>query len=168
MRRSGPIRARRPAPRRTAAPADELAWPVEFAPHVRTAIIARDTPQGMGGPLCWVCGRVIDARRVEIHHCRYRSRGGLGNPANGISLHDQFTDPACHVPRCHDNNHADGQADAVIAGWAISRHAAPAACYEPRWHAVRGWVVLDDDGGWRPAKPDEITGYPRWRLVRPA
>ena len=111
-----------------------------------------------------MCGLPV-AGRVEVHHRQWRSRGGRANPANLISLHDQFA-AECHIGRAHDNQHQDHEADALVAMWTISRHARPGACYEPVWHAARGWIILDDDYGWRLALPGDGTLPGLGALVR--
>jgi hypothetical protein len=129
--------------------ADEREWPAgKWSSSDRAVIIARDTPLGMGRPLCWTCGLGI-AGYVEIHHRKFLGRGGDNRLSNGISLHPQMDDYDCHIGRCHHNQHAPDDIDAALAMWAISRHAHAGAYYEPVFHAVRGWVLLDDGGGWQ-------------------
>ena len=136
-------------------------WPVEFTATVRAAgqalsahklIEARDMADGVGSACCVVCG--LPVRRVlqvPVHHRLYKSRGGRGNPGNGITVHDG----------CHEWIHGHGRA-AAGQGWAL-----PGSV---RWDqaagravrcARRGAIVLfdapDQDGGWwRPAIDAEV------------
>lgn len=123
---------------------------------IRALVTARDKPQGVSAPLCWVCGNPIPGW-VEIHHRRFLGRGGDDRTSNLICLHPQMGNNAyCHITRAHDNQHEPGEMDAKVALWQISRHARDDVYYEPVWHAALGWQLLDDDGGRRPARPDEV------------
>lgn len=130
---------------------------------VRAAVTGRDKPPGTWAPLCWVCGQPVTGY-VEIHHRKYLGRGGDDRPSNLISLHPQRDGP-CHLGKAHGQaRRAAGEPDPAVALWAISRHARDGVYYEPVWHAGRGWCVLDDEGGWRPAAAAEAEGLPSWPL----
>jgi hypothetical protein len=125
---------------------ESFPWPVEFSSLVRELVIARDTPPGMGRPFCVVCGGPVTAAVVHIHHVLFRGRGGDGRPSNGIVVHGDGQGEGCHMSRIH---HASRTAGAN--GWARSRHADKPGVYRaPVRCARRGWIVLDDQGGWRP------------------
>jgi len=116
-------------------------WAAAFSDTSRDLIIGRDTPLGETWPRCVVCGFpvVLTADLYAVHHRRYLSRGGDGRPANGIVVHEH-----CHMQAIH----GDGRT-AAAQGWAISRHARRSAYYAPLLCAFRGWIALDDDGGFR-------------------
>jgi hypothetical protein len=127
-------------------------WAVEFSAAVREMITGRDRPMGAGLAWCVVCGEPIRGR-VAIHHRRYKGRGGDGRPSNGIAVHDLMQGEECHHTRIHGDSVTAG-----ANGWAISRHAPLAAYRMPLLCAYRGWIVLDDSGGWHKASPGEMAG----------
>jgi hypothetical protein len=129
-------------------------WPVEFSAAVRAQIIGRDTPPGLGRPVCVVCGEPITAAHVEVHHILFRGRGGDGRPSNGIAVHSEGQGDGCHIIRIHKDS-----ATAGANGWARSRHAPYPRVYRaPLLCAWRGWIVLDDAGGWHEASHAEMRG----------
>ncbi len=119
-------------------------WPVNFSAWTRELIIARDTPAGLGRPLCTVCGQPVTGRVIHIHHVLTRERRGRGRPSNGIVVHGEEQAGGCHITRIHKQGAA-----AQANGWLRSRHAAKPGVYaSPVLCAWRGLVVLDDAGGW--------------------
>jgi hypothetical protein len=130
------------------------AWPKEFAPTVRELVIARDTPPGMGRPCCTVCGEPVTGAVIHVHHILYLSRLGNGRPSNGTVVHGEGQGDGCHITRIHH----DGTTAAAV-GWARSRHARKPRIYRsPILCAWRGWICLDDDGGWHEASDAELHG----------
>lgn len=139
----------------------EDGWPREFTARlpggytVREAVVARDTPLGMGRPRCAWCGNMIRGV-AHAHHLYFRGRLGDGRPSNGVSL---CPDEAggCHAGSTGVHTLgvlAAGRGFARPGGWPRPEaYAAPLRC------AWRGWIVLDDDGGWRAAAQDEVD---RW------
>jgi hypothetical protein len=128
-------------------------WPaLEFSDDVRALVAWRDRPAGAGVPWCVVCGEPIRGV-VHIHHRRYLSRGGDGRPSNGIAVHGEGQGDGCHITRIHKDGTTAG-----AQGWAISRHAPPLAYRMPLLCAYRGWIVLNDLGGWRKATGAEMRG----------
>lgn len=118
-----------------------------FPADVRAVIRARETLTAGGLPRCFACGEPIQFDLV-FHH---RKADGPGLIVNGLALHGRLEGRQCHHALVHE-----GPAKAREYGWIISRHAKlPAAFYVPVWCAIpgRGWIVLDDDGGWQPSSP---------------
>jgi hypothetical protein len=128
---------------------DDGTWPRNFSPAARDEIRARETPPGMGTPRCFVCGEAI-VYDLVIHH-RLRAdagAGGDGRISNGIAVHGRLEAGQCHHARIHDDT-----GPARDAMWLISRHARlPDAYQAPVRCARRGWIVLDNEGGWQPAE----------------
>lgn len=130
-------------------------WPVRFTPAVRDMIIARDAVAGADSvPLCFACGQPI-RMTVEIHHRRGKNPGD-GRPSNGIATHGRLEAAQCHHTRIH------GQVAAARANrWILSNYTGPGVpgYTDAVWCAWRGWIRLDDAGGWAPAEPPA----PDWR-----
>jgi 5-methylcytosine-specific restriction endonuclease McrA len=82
---------------------------------------------------CECCGVWTNA--YEMHHRKFRSRGGLWTPANIILL----------CPMCHDNatNERPGAWNLNVAS-----HEDPSATAIKLWYASKP-VLLTDDGDWR-------------------
>ena len=112
--------------------------------EVRAAVLARD------GWRCVRCGADITAAPYSLQHRRARGVGGTrrentNSPANLIVLCGSATSAGgCHQHVESRRHEAKG------CGWAI-----PLAASDPAewrvWTYDRGWIVLDDDGGWEPA-----------------
>lgn len=87
------------------------------------------------GGRCEGCGLAGD---LDLHHRKYRSRGGSHDAHNLIAL--------CglgNTSGCHGTAHSDG----FSYGWAIPSWGRDEIW--PSWRWGVGWVVFDDDGGWR-------------------
>jgi hypothetical protein len=104
---------------------------VEFSPRMRRKINERDDER------CTRCGRPVGPS-ANIHHRKLRSRGGMGNAANGILLCGTGT------TGCHGWAHAN-VTQATEEGLIVSRWADPVIIPILTW---RGWIRVDDDGGW--------------------
>lgn len=120
-------------------------WRVEFAPGVRLLIRDRDS-RPVGYLRCTVCGERINGRHI-IHHRKSAGAGpDTGRPSNGITVCGLDNKTGCHG-RIHQH-----PAEARANGWIISRHLARGAGYDtPLLCAWRGWIVLDDEGGYKAA-----------------
>ena len=128
-------------------------WKVNFTPDVRELIIWRDRPLGAGLPWCVPCGEPIRGV-VHVHHILFRGRGGDGRPSNGIATHGEGDGEGCHKRKIHDDSTTAG-----ASGWARSQHTSrPGVYLLPILCAYRGWIVLDNEGGWRPAADAELGG----------
>lgn len=74
----------------------------------------------------------------EMHHRRYRSRGGDWRPSNIVAL--------CHS--CHDGVTTCHTGWARDMGLAVSQFARPEEVPVRLWYANGHSVLLDNDGGW--------------------
>ena len=98
-------------------------------------------------PTCEVCGWVLIGERGlawSVHHRRFRD----GRPDSHLPQNLLVVHGASNVDRCHGRIHGDKR-EAIANGWAISRHGAADPLDVPVLTA-RGWVLFDDEGGWRP------------------
>ncbi len=77
---------------------------------LRLAVYERDNGS------CVICGRGVSFDWAEIHHRKYRSRGGRDELANLITL------DGCHKTAVHE----DHTGLATANGWAVSRTCEPA------------------------------------------
>lgn len=84
---------------------------------------------------CVRCGETLN---LQVHHRKLRSAGTDDRPSNLITL--------CW--RCHDWVHKHPRLSR-IHGWLVSAYADPAAV-PVRHFAQDGFVLLDDDYGFRP------------------
>lgn len=142
------------------------AWPREFTAAVdgytvREHIIGRDTPPGLSRPLCAYCGAPVTRDPVRVHHLLFKGRGGVGDPRNGIVVHDPAEPPGCHGTGIHNPAGAMRErfGDPVARGLCRSQYTPgdrdpydqPVRC------AWRGWItLLDEFPWWRPASLAEI------------
>ena len=96
------------------------------------------------GGSCEGCG----ARPVkDIHHRKYKSRGGGHEVSNLIGLCGGFGGlSGGNHSGCHGVAHS---AEGHELGWSVNSWADPATV--PILHAVHGLVLLDDHGGTTPA-----------------
>lgn len=86
--------------------------------------------------VCEGCG---ERRGENIHHRKFKSRGGENTVENAILLCGFGNSSGCHG-RAHSGDGAE-------LGWAVPRYARPEL-----WPAHRfgvGWVIYDNDGGWQ-------------------
>ena len=109
---------------------------------------------------CERCGKALDrdyGRGIlwSIHHREARGMGGakyaahLALAANGLLLCGHGT-LGCH-------GHIERfRAEAGDLGFLVSRHGVRRADEVPLKHGLHGWVVLNNDGGWRPVTDEEI------------
>ncbi len=102
----------------------------DFPASVRRTIAERDLNR------CAFCGSPLDVG-ANAHHRKLRSRGGMGDVANGILLCGSGT------TGCHGWVHREVEASTAM-GYIVSRWGNPAEV--PVW-TWRGWVLLDDEGG---------------------
>ena len=101
-----------------------------------------DVVLGRDGHSCVVCGAGLSGLRGvdwSVHHRLRRSQGLDNRPANLVSVCGHGT------AGCHSNIHA-GPAAARRAGWLIKGVQEPVSI--PMAHALLGWVLLDNAGGW--------------------
>lgn len=100
------------------------------------------------GDCCALCGGQISGERGfdwSVHHRCPRGAGGtstgwVGSPANGLLLHGHGT-AGCHGEV--EGNRAKAERD----GFLLSRLGRATALVIPVLHAVHGWVLLDERGG---------------------
>jgi hypothetical protein len=93
-----------------------------------------ETVRARSGGACEGC----HAREAsEMHHRRFRSRGGQHTAANLLHLCGWGNHTGCHGIAHSQAGHDKG--------WSVNSWADPAAT--PIEHAVHGLVLLDDDGG---------------------
>lgn len=101
----------------------------DFTPAARRLILAR------AGDACEVCGV---PGYVELHHRKYKSRGGPGTPSNGIAL--------CGWGN-HTGHHGWAHTDPLALAWGVSLNSWDEPLERPLWDDLRGrWVMLTDDG----------------------
>jgi len=92
------------------------------------------------GDLCEVCG---SPGPLELHHRRYRSRGGTHTASNLVAL--------CGWGN-HTGHHGWAHTDPLATIWGVSLHSWDEPLEMRLWSPQRGaWGLLDDSGGWRPA-----------------
>lgn len=107
--------------------------------EVRALITARS------GGVCEGCGA---ARATEMHHRRFRSRGGDDSADNLLHLCGWGNHTGCH-------GIAHSGRQGALRGWAV-----PSGWMEPAEFPYQGpdgsWWLLDRTGGRAPAGPPEI------------
>lgn len=115
--------------------------PKEFTPAAQKVIKARS------GGVCEACGV---KRAEQIHHRLYKSRGGFGNPANGLHVCGLGNADGCH-----------GIAHTAIGeqlGWSIRSGFDPAVV--PVFHkAAQWWWRQTDDGLLIPVPAPDAMEY---------
>ena len=149
MKRSGPIARRTPLERRrrafivsafhaaATAPRRRSKTPAgEFPPRVRRLVYARFEGR------CALDGDWINPADLVIQHRRARGAGGsrdpiTSSPPNGVALH----------PLCHEHIEAH-PAEALRDGFRVRQGQHPRDWPIRLWTGQ--WVLLTDDGGWRP------------------
>lgn len=105
----------------------------DFSPAVRSLILTR------AGGVCEVCGA---PGSLELHHRKYKSRGGLGTAANGTAL--------CGWGN-HTGHHGWAHTHPDAHAWGVSLHSWEDPLERPMWDDVRGvWCALDDAGNKTP------------------
>lgn len=138
---------------------------VEFSDDTKMLVVARQQaiPGAGGPPLCVCCGEPIQMRPDFHHRKRQRAHGteGDGRPSNCIAVHNRIEGEQCHFRFIHN-----AVASARANGWIILS-SAPLRAYrmpmlvnfrQPGISPGLPWVVLDDQGGWRQAKPGDLAG----------
>lgn len=75
------------------------------------------------------------------HHRKPRGMGGTGDPGKDSPANCLYVSA-----RTHERIEAD-RAVALSYGWLVEQTADPALV--PVWTAGLGWVLLDDEGGWK-------------------
>lgn len=113
--------------------------PKDTGPEAATvnAVLERD------GYQCVVCSGALHGTRgfdYSVHHRKLRSQGGDNRLSNLISVCGHGT------AGCHSNIHG-APAKAMDAGWIVSREQDPAQTLMA--HSLYGYVLLDDEGGYR-------------------
>lgn len=103
----------------------------DFPPAARRAIAERDLER------CARCGRPLGPG-ANAHHRKLRSRGGVGNIANGVLLCGSGT------TGCHGWAHRE-IAKATEHGYVVSRWGDERDVPMLTW---RGWITVDDEGGY--------------------
>lgn len=99
--------------------------------RVRALVLAR------AGDVCEICGV---GGALELHHRRYRSRGGKHTAANLVAL--------CGWGN-HTGHHGWAHTDPLAHDWGVSLHSWDDPLTSPLWSALRGaWGLLDDAGEW--------------------
>lgn len=89
-----------------------------------------------------VCEGCSAAPAVEMHHRRFKSRGGKDTPSNLLHLCGWGNHTGCHGV-AHSGNRGTNLGWAVPSGW-VEPGDVP-------FQNPHGWWLLDDDGGIRPA-----------------
>lgn len=100
---------------------------------------ARRLVYARSGGQCEMAGLRCLGEAAEWHHRKNRSQGGEWLPSNGLHL--------CVV--CHQWV-TDHPAGARLMGWSVPSHRDSGLIAVRRRH---DWVLLDDEGGFRPCKP---------------
>jgi hypothetical protein len=135
----------------------------EFTEETKALVVIRQQLiPGAGGPaICPPCGEAI-LQRPDFHHRkRIRAAPDTGRPSNCIAVHNRFEGDQCHFRLIHDQT-----AVARANGWIILASAPQAAYRMPMLVNYRAaglnldlpWVILDDRGGWRQARPSDLSG----------
>lgn len=120
-------------------------WGKAFNEEARALILWRDRYPGGGVPICCVCGQPI--RQAPAVHHRQRRMPGNGRPSNGVAVHSRLEGDQCHHRRIHED-----VATAQDNGWILPAALSPELfAAEPLKCAWRGWICLDDGGGWHAA-----------------
>lgn len=102
----------------------------DFPPAVRAQILQR------AGGRCESCGTTTD--HLEIHHRRYRSRGGPGTAENGLALCGWGNHTGCH---------GWAHSGALAASWGLSLASWQDEAAEPFWSDYRAaWLLPGPDG----------------------
>jgi hypothetical protein len=86
------------------------------------------------GGCCVICGAGLTLDYAEIHHRRFRSRGGRDELVNLITVCDP----------CHDSIHLDVTGLSTAAGWAVSQFGDGPAVIPVRYFDGR-IVLLSND-----------------------
>ena len=100
--------------------------------RARQIVINRASPYGY--PACEIC---LSPYRLQWHHRKNRSQGGLWAPSNGLLV--------CAKDHEHITEHP---AYAVKLGYTVLSHQEP---HQVPVNTVHGYVLLDDMGGTRQA-----------------
>lgn len=119
----------------------------EFSPAVVASIVTRDRE------CCARCGKPVRGSRGRdwsVHHRRPRGAGGtslrwVGQAANGVVLCGSGT-TGCHGAIERERRRAFDD------GFLISRIGVAVAVTTVLRHALHGWVLLDDEGGFSSAE----------------
>lgn len=99
-----------------------------------------DAIDGREAQRCAKCGEVVWSNGSR-HHRKLRSRRGGDEVSNGVLLCGSGT------TGCHGWAH-DEIAEATALGFVVASHDDPREV--PIRHALHGWVLLDDVGGFEP------------------
>lgn len=121
--------------------------------EVRRLVLKRD------GYRCVACGREVDGvwSGFSLHHRHLRSHpyAGLHGPANLIVLCGSGT-TGCHG-EAHANPLLARRMGWIVPMWDEHPELVPVNCHR------RGWILLDDKGGYQPCDRDGTPSrWGRW------
>jgi 5-methylcytosine-specific restriction protein A len=110
---------------------------------IRMLVVERDQRA------CACCGKTIGSGQWSMQHRLARGAGGTSNPlinapSNLITLCGSATSPGCHLTA------ESREAGSHDAGFWLHHGQDPATV--PVRHALHGWVLLDNHGGYKPAE----------------
>lgn len=109
----------------------------------RGTVLLRD------GSTCQLCGQDVTLKLASIQHRIPRGMGGsalVNIPSNGVLVCGSATTP----DSCHNwMEHVD-RTRAERFGYLIPKLSGVHPSTVPLWTYTRGWVLLDDTGGWIP------------------
>ena len=98
---------------------------------------------------CQMCGENVMHKLASIQHRRPRGMGGsalVNIPSNGVLVCGSATTPdSCH----NEIEHVD-RTKAQEFGYLIPKLSGIHPSTVPLWTFTRGWILLDDLGGWIP------------------
>ena len=97
----------------------------------------REAVKARSGGICEGCGR---RRASEIHHRRYKSRGGGHELSNLLHLCGSGNHTGCHGTAHTEHGER--------LGWSVESGVSAPSAYLVEYRDVRGW--LDDEGGFSP------------------
>lgn len=105
---------------------------------------ARQVVKARAGMRCEKCGRSTKWEGAEIHHRLPRGRGGtsetyINSPSNLLNL----------CKSCHAGIESDRE-EAKARGWLLPRNNPDIDPTQEPILTWRGWILLDDSGGWLP------------------
>jgi hypothetical protein len=109
----------------------------------RKVVLDRD------GTTCQMCGEDVTLKLASIQHRIPRGMGGsalVNIPSNGVLVCGSATTPNS----CHNHIEHVDRGQALDLGYLIHKLSGLHPSTVPLWTYTRGWVLLDDTGGWIP------------------